>query len=554
MRTWLFAVLLVGACTGDPGPTGPMGPPGPMGEAGLPGPPGPQRDGGPSGEAGLPGVEDGGAVVVDALVDGAPPAPDAEGGDRCPPREGPAGLGGVVDSVVNLETAARWLAFRRAREQERMWEAYDPPAVAARYRIEQEVLDAGCLTLAEVVDLGRGIFLRTFSRTEGYGNGLGPDGTSTRSRFQRGHFGGPDAAGCTDCHWKGGFAGAGDRADNAFMFGDGRRLATHDVRNPPPLWGLGWVELIGREMTDALQRQAHEALAEARASGAPVEVRLEAKGVDFGILVADGDGLDTARVYGVDPDLVVKPFGWKGVFATLREFLGHSLQLHCGLQAEEIVAQPGELSLGDGPADDPDGDGVEREITEGQLTALVTFIATLDHPTLMVPNEGLYQDPETLDPPVLVEAPEFTVRWLDGAARFSALGCDTCHVPFLTVSDPVYRTETVSGSIYTVNLAEESAEPRPEQENGRWVVPVFSDFRRHDLGMGLAGHHGERGVEPERYLTRRLAGIGQTSPYLHDGSAKTLMDTMDRLPKTMGRTDHLTKAQKADLVEYLKTL
>ena len=139
-----------------------------------------------------------------------------------------------------------------------------------------------------------------------------------------------------------------------------------------------------------------------------------------------------------------------------------------------------------------------------------------------------YQDPETLDPPVLVEAPEFTVRWLDGAARFSALGCDTCHVPFLTVSDPVYRTETVSGSIYTVNLAEESAEPRPEQENGRWVVPVFSDFRRHDLGMGLAGHHGERGVEPERYLTRRLAGIGQTSPYLHDGSAVTFDEAVAR--------------------------
>ena len=34
MRIWLFAVLLVGACTGDRGPAGPMGPPGPMGEAG----------------------------------------------------------------------------------------------------------------------------------------------------------------------------------------------------------------------------------------------------------------------------------------------------------------------------------------------------------------------------------------------------------------------------------------------------------------------------------------------------------------------------------------
>ena len=520
MRLAAFLCLSLWACAGEPGPPGPSGPPG---EAGPPGPTG------PPGEAGIPQVVDAGPTPPDATgpdlgVD-AQPLPDAAADaavePRCPPWPGPAGLGGVVDSVVDVETAERWLAFRAAREQERMWEAYDPAAVQARYRVPPGHIERGCMSLAEVVDLGRGIFMRTFSRAEGYGNGLGPDAEGIRSRLQRGHFGGPDAAGCTDCHWKGGFAGAGDRADNAFMFGDGDALETHDSRNPPPLWGLGWVELIAAEMTATLQGQVAEAQLHVLAKGNPVQVVLRAKGVDFGTLVVGPDGLDTDGVHGVDPDLVVKPFGWKGVFPTLREFVGHSLQLHFGLQAEEVVTSPQELDLGDGPPDDPDRDGVTAEITEDQLTALVTFIATLDMPTVQVPSEGLFQDPLFADPPVIVDAPEFTARWLDGAARFSTLGCDQCHVPFMTVSDPVYRTRAASGAVYAVDLSRQGAAPRPTREDGAWVIPVFSDFRRHDLGASLTGVHDERGVPVRTYLTRRLAGVGQTSPYLHDGSAVT---------------------------------
>jgi len=520
MRLAACLCLCLGACTGEPGPPGPSGPPG---EAGPPGPTGPH------GEAGAPVVVDAAPAPLDAAVpdrgvDAQVPldaAPDAVAPPRCAPWPAPAGLGGVVDSVVNVETAARWLAFRAAREQERMWEAYDPAAGRARYRVPPGHIERGCLSLAEVVDLGRGLFMRTFSRAEGYGNGLGPDSGGQRSRLQRGHFGGPDAAACTDCHWKGGFAGAGDRADNAFMFGDGDVLATHDSRNPPPLWGLGWVELIAAEMTASLQAQAADAQARALATGDAVEVALEAKGVDFGTLVARPDGLDTVDVEGVDPDLVVKPFGWRGVFSTLREFVGHSLQLHFGLQAEEIIATPRELDLGDGPPHDPDRDGISAEITEDQLTALVTFIATLDMPTIQVPTEGLFQDPLFVDPPVLVDTPEFAARWLEGAARFSVLACDHCHVPFMTISDPVYRTRAASGSVYAVDLSRHGAAPHPAREDGVWVIPVFSDFRRHHLGASLTGVHRERGVPADTYLTRRLAGVGQTSPYLHDGSAVT---------------------------------
>ncbi len=55
-----------------------------------------------------------------------------------------------------------------------------------------------------------------------------------------------------------------------------------------------------------------------------------------------------------------------------------------------------------------------------------------------------------------------------------------------------------------------------------------------------------------QYRTTPLRGLTQHPPYFHDGSARDLpavvnhYDTRFRL--------HLTPAQKADLVEYLKSL
>jgi YVTN family beta-propeller protein len=50
--------------------------------------------------------------------------------------------------------------------------------------------------------------------------------------------------------------------------------------------------------------------------------------------------------------------------------------------------------------------------------------------------------------------------------------------------------------------------------------------------------------------TPTLRGIFATAPYLHDGSARTLLDVVKRLPPSMD----LPAADQADLVEYIKTL
>ncbi|MEZ4433866.1 MAG: di-heme oxidoredictase family protein [bacterium] len=350
-------------------------------------------------------------------------------------------------------------------------------------------------------------------------------------RLQRGHFGGPDAASCADCHWKGGLAGAGDRADNSLLYGDGETLSTHEPRNPPALWGAGWTERIAAEMTAELAAQVAAARAEATATRAPVRVALSAKGTGYGLATAHPDGrLDTSAVRGIDPDLIVKPFGWKGIFPNLRAFVAHSLHIHFNLQAEELVAAPGELDLG-GDGDDPDRDGVTREITEGQLTALVIFLATQDAPRLEVPVEGGFADPFAPELPAIVDAPEFTDRWLRGAEVFATLGCGGCHTPFMEVGDPVYRTRpALTGGETQVDLARDGARPTParDPDDAVWRVPVFSDFRRHDMGPLLTGRHPERGVPESHWMTRRLWGLAQTGPYLHDGSAVTVEEAITR--------------------------
>ena len=50
--------------------------------------------------------------------------------------------------------------------------------------------------------------------------------------------------------------------------------------------------------------------------------------------------------------------------------------------------------------------------------------------------------------------------------------------------------------------------------------------------------------------TPTLRGVFATAPYFHDGSARTLLDVVKRLPSSAG----LEPADQADLVEYIQTL
>jgi cytochrome c peroxidase len=56
----------------------------------------------------------------------------------------------------------------------------------------------------------------------------------------------------------------------------------------------------------------------------------------------------------------------------------------------------------------------------------------------------------------------------------------------------------------------------------------------------------------KRYRTTPLRGLLQHPPYFHDGGAATLAAVVDHYDGLF--TLHLSAQQKADLVEYLKTL
>lgn len=450
-----------------------------------------------------------GACTGRSPAQGAPlsePVPEV-----CTPRRAPPALG-VLDSVVDDVTAQRVLSWRRDVEEERMLEELNPALVRESLRLEQSQIALGCVDLDDTVDVGRALFLRTWTRADGWG---GAD-TSTLRRVQRGTEGGPDALSCQSCHWKGGAHGAGDRADNAYLFGDGDDVTSADARNAPALWGAGWVELAAQEISAEIQAQAEGVRQLAGYEGATVTRPLASKGISFGTATASPDGtLDLSGVVGVDPDLVVKPFGLKGTHATLRSFVGNSLAVHLGLEAEERFGAGG--SGGDSDSDG-DGDGVVREITEGQLTSLVALLATLDAPPLAALDEGPYREPVLFSNELeIVRSPEYTARWLDGFAMFGTFGCASCHVPFVPVEDARYRTNDV-----VIDLAADGARPVPERDDeGRWLVPAFTDFKRHDMGPALAGRHDEAGVPASMWLTKRLWGVALTSPYLHNGAAIT---------------------------------
>ena len=91
--------------------------------------------------------------------------------------------------------------------------------------------------------------------------------------------------------------------------------------------------------------------------------------------------------------------------------------------------------------------------------------------------------------------------------------------------------------------------------------PHFTDvLRSGDRNVPLLHSPAETGMEPEyarrsvnkNYRTTPLAGIWQHPPYFHDGSAADLLAVVNHYDKVLSLG--LSAAQKADLVEYLKSL
>jgi hypothetical protein len=425
---------------------------------------------------------------------------------------------------LGIEAARDAHRLAERRQTLRVREAAAPGSFLREMRaaLDAKRLAAGEVCPSELDDLGQLLFEHEYNFADGLGGGT--SSTSPAGPFRRVHgglFGGPETISCTSCHWVGGPEGAGAETDNAFLQGDGARTASADERNPPALVAPGVALALAREMTRDLQKQRADLVRDAAHAGEAREVRLTTKGVDFGVLRATAKAeIDTAGLRGVDADLVVKPFGWKGTLADFADFASEALQVHIGIQSERLLAHASPDMLGSGnDATDPDGDGVRDELARGPFEAMAVHLALLELPIIQ-PTIETHQLEAAAKNLLAPTTTSFVDDFARGREEFHALGCAGCHQPMMVLESPRLDVDGVP----PIDLAREMRQPalRYDRALGGYPVWLFSDLKRHDMGPANEAHHVQNGVGPREYLTPRLWGMADSAPYLHDGRAPSI--------------------------------
>ena len=387
---------------------------------------------------------------------------------------------------------------------------------------------------------------------------------------QPARFTGPNASSCISCHARPFDDGAGD--PSTAVHRDPLRngnLAQFIQRDTPPLFGLGGVQRVAEEMTAELQRQQESLRQQLCQRGGTASVNLSAKNVSFGTLSGTRSrnnpcsvNFNTDGVRGVDTNLVVRPFQWKGSVATLREFVRDASHNELGMQAVELV--------GDGI--DGDSDGVTGELTVGDVTAMSVYLAAQPRPTTLLELASL----DLIEP-----LPATQINAINrGRQVFSQIGCDSCHTPSMTLDDPTFAEPSRNAAYrdarfpagqnpqsrgvdaqfaVTFDLTRDQPDNHVDgpdglyrlgslrrDRNGRATVEMFTDLKRHEMGPQLAEAVNE--VEgnrqtPSTWLTKSLWGVGSTAPYMHDGRATTLVEAI--LEHATGNANDTSEAADA---------
>jgi hypothetical protein len=432
----------------------------------------------------------------------------------------------------------------------------------------------------EAFELGDELFETVFNSLDGVGAHVGQGQRFTRvpradltgpdewaNHFPRRETG-PNAQSCNACHSQPFDDGAGSAASNVHRdpLHTGN-LSSFIQRDTPHLFGIGAVQRVAEEMTEELHAIRDEARDRAMDTCRPTTRRLSAKGVDFGTIKATlvekrrspgadhgnpkpSDAgvcavkVDTSGVKGVDADLVVRPFQWKGVKASIRQFNRDASHNELGMQPVEIVG------------DDLDGDfdGVTNEMTIGDQSAMAIYVAAQPRPTtrMELASLGLIE-PLTADEVQAIER---------GSRAFQQVSCAQCHIPKLPINDPTFSEpsqnpnyrdaifpagqDPVSRGVdpshpLTFDLTQHHPDNQvvdnggnvgfrlgslQKDQRGRAIAALYGDLKRHDMGPGLAEPIDEVGTGASVFLTENLWGVGSTAPYLHDGRATTLTEAI----------------------------
>ncbi|GAA6167401.1 di-heme oxidoredictase family protein [Sessilibacter corallicola] len=406
--------------------------------------------------------------------------------------------------------------------------------------IEQSQIESGELSTAEIVKHGQLKFTTDFNRFDGHGDPERPgvNGVGVSTGFNR--ISGTDSVACTACHSKPFVGGASDNAANIFPgFNrpdniDSPSFEGLNVKNSQSVFGGGAKQRIAEEMNAELAAIANEAIEFASDLGDSFTLPLVAKGISFGEITALADGtLDTSGVEGVSTDLVIRPFNVVGAEPNLRSFVVGAMEQHFGIEAEERFGLDG------------DGDGVERELTVGDVTATALFQAALPIPTQVIPKKNR----------------EVRRAIFAGEKTFNKIGCASCHTPEMKIDDPVFQ-QTAPGTdfVTTLDLTRDSFVPRLRRNrDGSATAKIYSDLKRHDMGAELA----EPLLQVDRastshFVTSQLWGVASTGPWLHDGRATTLTDAIllhgGEADASSTAFESLSEYEQAEVIEFLKSL
>ena len=469
--------------------------------------------------------------------------------------------------------------------------------------LESKDLVAGTMTSAQIFEAGAELFHTPYNGLDGVGM-KHTIGGKPINRFSVGPAGGgqpiPVAAlSCGGCHGTPFGASAGPPVTRVFFDPDQDGNPPFNSRDTTSLFGDGLLQMLAEEMTEQLLASRDALATEAKTKpGIAARQELKANGVNFGVLKATADAkgivaFDASEVEGVSPDLVIRPMGWKGNVTTVRNLTVAAANFGMGMMGEEFVWR-----IAAKAGDDPDGDGVTRELSVGDVTAITIYEAGQETPTSIKRLAELN----------LVAAPDSASMGRVGAGQelFAKIGCTNCHVPEMRLKSTIFEEPTLRGGGNYVDqflaskdpdydpkrpvkfdLAKDAEVPRVESiEKGGAIVRLYGDLKRHEMGRLLEDPaptapltaslaplevNGKVAlVSPSQFLTAELWGVGNTGPYLHDDRAGTLAEAIamhgEDEPVAFGKPGRseaqasrdlymkLTQDEKNSVLSFLKSL
>jgi CxxC motif-containing protein (DUF1111 family) len=378
----------------------------------------------------------------------------------------------------------------------------------------------------EMVQAGRELFVHEWivADPRAHGDGLGPV------------F---NANSCAACHFQGGLGGGGDSAHNVTAYEVHPNIRDRKVQNglvhafavnpsyaenqavlktcfpiipggdrvvgnctvkfedfdPVRIESTNSIALFGDGLIDRIPESAIR-LNHARRTAAQIGREM---GGDF-----DTSGAGRPRVLASGR---VGKFGWKGQFASLREFVAAACANELGL-GNPLMEQATPLRSNHIKG--------EADLNRQEFRQLVAFVNAIPRPVEVLPPD-----------------PREHALAVRGKSLFSSIGCADCHTPDLGAVAGIY-SDLLLHSLTT----------------------HLSDGYTHEIivEVPLPGTH----PKPDEWKTPPLWGVADSAPYFHDGASPTLLDAIlrhegDAIAVTKAYKNLPTPDQQA-VVAFLKTL